>query len=442
MPRPQIIAGIDVGSSKVVTIIASTSPEDDDRARVIGVASQPSKGIRKGQIVNIEETTESVLSCVESAERMAGYNINRALVAIGGGHIASANSKGVVAVAEPENEITKDDIKRVIEAAQALSLPSSRDIIHVLPRYFTVDGQEGIKDPIGMSGVRLEVETHMVTGSVTAIKNLTKCVAEIGVEAQSLVVSGLSAAESVLSETEKELGVVLVDIGGGVTDVVIYVEGSPFYTAVLPIGAKNVTNDLAIGLRLSLEAAEKIKVALSDDKKKTGNKDKNDDKEQKDEGQEKKKANEDEIRLSDLGVYEEDKVISKKTLIEGIIKPRLNEIFTMVGMEIKKAGAAGLTPSGIVICGGGAKTVGITEAAKRILAMPVRVGSPNGLTGLTDEIESPEYAVATGLILYRCNEEPERQVLFPLGKLGKALPKMPVKGIAGKCVNLIKSFLP
>jgi len=252
MPRPQIIAGIDVGSSKVVTIIASTAPEEGEIARVIGVASHPSKGIRKGQIVNIEETTESVLSCVEAAERMAGYNINRALVAIGGGHIASANSKGVVAVAEPENEITKEDIKRVIEAAQALSLPSSRDIIHVLPRYFTVDGQEGIKDPIGMSGVRLEVETHMVTGSVTAIKNLTKCVAEIGVEAQSLVVSGLSAAESTLSETEKELGVVLVDIGGGVTDVVIYVEGSPFYTAVLPIGAKNVTNDLAIGLRFCL----------------------------------------------------------------------------------------------------------------------------------------------------------------------------------------------
>jgi len=442
MPRPQIIAGIDVGSSKIVTIIASNSPEEGEKARVIGVASRPSKGIRKGQIVNIEETTESLLACVEAAERMAGYNINRASVAIGGGHVSSANSKGVVAVAEPENEITKDDIKRVIEAAQALSLPSSRDIIHVLPRYFTVDGQEGIKDPIGMSGVRLEVETHMITGSVTAIKNLTKCVAEIGVEAQSLVVSGLAAAESVLSETEKELGVVLVDIGGGVTDVVVYVEGSPFYTAVLPIGAKNVTNDLAIGLRLSLESAEKIKVALSQEKKKDQEKEKKEKDEEGKDTEEKTKTNIDEIKLSDLGVYEEDKVISRKTLVEGIIKPRLNEIFTMVGMEIKKSSAASLTPSGIVICGGGAKTVGIIEAAKRTLAMPVRVGTPSTLTGLTDEIESPEYAVATGLILYRCNEEPERQVLFPLGKLSKALLKMPVKGIAGKCVNLIKSFLP
>ena len=373
MARPQIIAGIDIGSSKIATIIASSLPEEDEeKIRVLGVASVPSKGIRKGQIVNIEETTGSLLDCVEAAERMAGYNLNRALISISGPNIASCNSRGVVAVAEPENEITKEDIKRVIEAAQALSMPSSREIIHVIPRYFTADGQEGIKDPVGMSGVRLEVETHIISGSSTAIKNLTRSVAEIGVEAQSLVTAGLAAAESVLTETEKELGVVLVDIGGGVTDIVVYVEGSPFYTTVLPIGAKNVTNDLAIGLRLSLEAAEKIKIALSEKPKK-----KSDDEEE----EEKEKKNDDEIKLADLGIMEETKSISKKTLIEGIIKPRLNEIFTMVGLEIKKSGATGLTPSGIVLCGGGAQTVGAVESAKRILAMPVRVGIPKGLTG-------------------------------------------------------------
>ncbi len=437
MARPQIITGIDIGSSKIVTVIASINQEEDeDKIRILGVANFPSKGIRKGQIVNIEEITESLLNCVEAAERMAGYNVNRALVSISGSNIASSNSKGVVAVAEPENEISKDDIKRVIEAAQALSLPSSRDLVHVIPRYFTVDGQEGVKDPIGMSGVRLEVETHIITGSTTSIKNLTKCVSEIGIDAQDLVVSGLAASESVLSETEKELGVILVDIGGGVTDVTIYVEGSPFYNVVLPMGAKNVTNDIAIGLRLSLESAEKIKLALSEKMKKKENKDeeksKEDDKD--DDG--------DKIKLSDLGITEDTKTISRKTLTEGIIKPRLNEIFTMVGMEIKKSGTTGLTPSGVVVCGGGAKTVGIVEAAKRTLSMPVRIGQPNNLTGLVDDIQSPEFAVAAGLVLYRSKEEPERASLFPLGKLGKGLPKIGGKGAAGKFIDLIKSFMP
>jgi cell division protein FtsA len=433
MPRPQIIAGIDIGSAKIATIIASCHPEEEEeKIRILGVANVSSKGIRKGQIVNIEETTESLLSCVEAAERMAGYNINRALVSLSGPNITSCNSRGVVAVAEPENEITKEDIKRVIEAAQALSMPSSREIVHVLPRYFTVDGQEGIKDPVGMSGVRLEVETHIISGSTTAIKNLTRSVSEIGVEAQNLVVSGLAASESVLTETEKELGVILVDIGGGVTDVVVYVEGSPFYTTVLPIGAKNVTNDLAIGLRLSLESAEKIKVALSQKSKKKD--------EDEQEGEEKK--NEDEIDLTTLGIIEETKTISKKTLVEGIIKPRLNEIFTMVALEIKKSGAAGLTPSGIVLCGGGAQTVGIVESAKRTLAMPVRVGFPKGLTGLVDEVESPEYAVAAGLVLYKSHGEMPAPSFFPLGKLGKSLQKIPGKGVAGKFIDLIKSFLP
>lgn len=434
MPKPQIIAGIDIGSSKIVTIIASSVEDsEEEKIRVLGVASSPSKGIRKGQIVNIEETTASLLECIEAAERMAGYNINRALVAISGPHVTSSNSRGVVAVAEPEAEINRDDIKRVIEAAQALSLPASRELVHVIPRYFTVDGQEGIKDPAGMSGVRLEVETHIITGSSTAIKNLTRSVSEIGVDAQSLVVSGLAAAESVLTETEKELGVVLVDIGGGVTDIVIYVEGSPFYTSVLPIGAKNVTNDLAIGLRLSLEAAEKIKVALSAKKEKLVE-------DEEKEGEEKNKDN-DELDLADLGIEEETKTVSKKTLIEGIIKPRLNEIFTMVALEIKKSGASSLTPSGIVLCGGGAQTVGIIDSAKRILAMPVRVGQPGNLTGLIDDIQTPEFAVAAGLVLSKAKEAAEVSV-FRLGKLGKGLQKIPGKGMANKFIDLIKSFLP
>lgn len=426
MARQRIIAGIDIGSSKTATVIASCSDEEEN-VRIIGVSSIPSKGIRKGQIVNIDEAASGVVNSVEAAERMAGYNLSQALVSVGGPQLVSQNSKGVVAVAEPEGEITPADVERVIEAARAVSLPSSREVIHVIPRSFTVDGQQGIKDPVGMSGVRLEVETHIITGSATAMRNLAKCVSEVGADVQSLVAAGLASAEAVLTETEKELGVVLLDIGGGTTNVVIFVEGSPFYTTVLPIGAKNVTNDLAIGLRLSLETAEKIKLAL----KKT---------EKEEENQDSKES--DEIDLAKLGIFEETKTVSRKTLIEGIIRPRLNEIFTMVGLEIQKSGAGGLTPAGVVICGGGAQTIGASQAAKKMLSMPVRIGCPQRISGLIDDIQSPEFATAAGLILYGFGTEETPAVGFSLKQIGKRLQKVPIKGLAGKVVNLVKSFLP
>lgn len=426
MARQRIIAGIDIGSSKTATVIASCSNEEEN-VRIIGVSSIPSKGIRKGQIVNIDEAAEGVVNSVEAAERMAGYNLSQALVSVGGPQLVSQNSKGVVAVAEPEGEITPADVERVIEAARAVSLPSSREVIHVIPRSFTVDGQQGIKDPVGMSGVRLEVETHIITGSATAMRNLAKCVSEVGADVQSLVAAGLASAEAVLTETEKELGVVLLDIGGGTTNVVIFIEGSPFYTTVLPIGAKNVTNDLAIGLRLSLETAEKIKLAL-----------KKREKEEENQGSEES----DEIDLAKLGIFEETKTVSRKTLIEGIIRPRLNEIFTMVGLEIQKSGAGGLTPAGVVICGGGAQTIGASQAAKKMLSMPVRIGCPQRISGLIDDIQSPEFATAAGLILYGFGTEETLAVGFSLKQIGKRLQKVPIKGLAGKVVNLVKSFLP
>ena len=433
MTRQRIIAGIDVGSSKTVTILASSS-DGEEELKVIGVASVPSKGIRKGQIVNIEEASESVLASVEAAERMAGYSIGRALVSIGGAHLASQNSKGMVAVAEPEGEIAPSDVERVIEAARAVSLPSSREIIHVIPRDFTVDGQEGIKDPVGMSGIRLEVEAHIITGSATAMKNLAKCVAEVGVDVKNLVATGLASAETVLTETEKELGVILLDIGGGTTNIVIFVEGSPFYVTVLPIGAKNVTNDLAIGLRLSLESAEKIKIALSTKPKLPAIADE----EEKTESEKEKE----EIDLSELGVNEEQRTVSRKTLVEGIIRPRLNEIFTMVAAEIKKSGAGGLTPAGVVICGGGAQTVGLVEAAKRILSMPVRIGCPQKISGLIDDVQSPEFATGVGLILYGSKVEAATETGISLGGISKRLPKIPLRGVVGKVIDVVKSFLP
>lgn len=454
MARPRIIAGIDIGSSKVATIISSV--DEEKKVKVLGVSSTPSHGIRKGQIVNIEEAADSLIESVEAAERMAGYNLTHALVSVGGPHIASQNSKGVVAVAEPEGEIAREDINRVIDAAQAISLPSSRETIHVLPRGFTVDGQEGIKDPVGMSGVRLEIETHIVTGSSTAMRNLNKCVAEVGADIESLVASGLASAESVLSETERELGVVLVDIGGGTTDIIIFVEGSPAYSAVLPIGAKNVTNDLAIGLRLPLEIAEKIKIALSTPpkvstsptsfKKEEGVKEEAKSKKakekEKSESEDSSSQEKDEIDLAEMGILEEKRTVSRKTLIEGIIKPRLNEIFTMVGMEIKKSGFAGLTPSGLVVCGGGARTVGAKETARRSLSMPVRIGLPTGVSGLIDDIQTPDFATVVGLVLYGAKKEAWQEGRFSLASLGKSLERIPLKGLAGRAVDLIKSFLP
>ena len=438
MAKQKIIAGVDIGSSKVSTVIASLSEENEEKVSIIGVSSISSKGVRKSQIVDIEEAAEVVVESIESAERMAGYNITRALVSIGGPHIASQNTKGVVAVAEPEKEITGEDVRRVIEAAKAICLPSTREIIHVLPRYYTVDGQEGIKDPVGMSGVRLEVETHIISGSATAMRNLVKCVSELGADVQSLICSGLASAESVLTETEKELGVVLVDIGGGVTDITVFVEGSPFYAATLPIGAKNVTNDVAIGLRLSLESAEKIKLHLSK-KKETMALPKESKKSKK------KKLNfdeDDELDLRKMGVNNEKRTVSRKTLVEGIIKPRLNEIFTMVGNELKKSGAGGLTPSGLVICGGGAQTVGIEKAARQCLSMPVRVGSPRGLSGLIDDVQTPDFAAAIGLVLYGARHRIESSANFSLSGLSRSIQKIPVKGVAGKALDFVKSFLP
>ena len=432
MARDTIVSGIDVGTSKITTLIATVT--EDDEARVTGVSTVESRGLRKGQVVNIEEATQAISQSLEGAERMAGTSVGRAFVSVGGSHIASINSHGVVAVAEPNREISEHDVKRVIDAAKAISLPSSREILHVLPRGYIVDSQEGIVDPAGMTGVRLEVDTHLVTGGATAIRNLKKCVEELGVEVEGMVFGGLASAVSTLSETEKELGVVLIDIGGGTTDVAIFVEGALSYSSVIPIGAINITKDLAAGLRISLESAEKIKLrlgqqhkvpALADDHEPVGPA---------------KTEKTDELDISDLGLVEEMRTVSRKTLIEGIIKPRLNEIFTMVGLEIKRSGFGGVTPSGVVLTGGGALTIGSTESARRSLAMSVHIGEAKKISGLIDEITTPAFAAGCGLLLYAAKfGKSERSFLRGFGKLGE---RVQMKGVAGKVIDLVKSFLP
>ena len=285
-----------------------------------------------------------------------------------------------------------------------------------------------------MSGVRLEVETHLVSGASTAIKNLTRCVTEVGADIQDLVVSSLASAQAVLTETEKELGVVLVDIGGGTTDVAIFVEGSPYYLSVIPVGANKVTDDLAIGTRLSLDSAEKLKIALSKKEKKMTLPTEDE------RGRGKKKK--DELDLRKIGILEGPKTVSKKTLIEGIIRPRLNEIFTLVGGEIKQSRSQGLVPAGVVLTGGGALTAGVVESAKRILNLPVRIGRPERTTGLVEEVDSPEFATSVGLAFYGLKEGRQDSSSLNLGRLGKKFSGLPVIGVADRVANLVKSFLP
>lgn len=435
----RIVAGIDIGTAKVTTIIAGI-PETG-LLNVLGVATTNSRGIRKGQIVDIEEATGSIVESLEAAERMAGYSISSGFFSVGGAHITSQNSHGVVAVSEPQKEITADDVRRAVEAARAVSLPSTREILHVLPREFIVDSQEGIKDPVGMSGVRLEVNTHLITAGSTALRNLEKCAQLVGIDVDGFVFSGLASATAVLTETEKELGVVLADIGAGTTNICIFTDGAVSYSSVLPVGARNITNDLAIGLRISLESAEKIKLLLV--QKKAGEVVIPEIKETEIAKRPKtREAVNDDIDLSSLHLAEGLNKVSKKTLIEGIIRPRLNEIFTMVGLEIKKSGFGGLTPAGVVVCGGGAETMGIVESARRNLAMQVRLGTPGNITGLIDEIISPSYAVSVGLVLYAAKMGTASSGKFTLNKLTKMAGKFPIQGVAGKMVDLVKSFLP
>ena len=422
MNKNKIIAAVDLGSSKVATLIAQVSEGAtgyDSQVNIVGVSSVASRGIKKGQIVDLEEAVETAIESVEAAERMAGYNLDKAFVSLGGASIASENSQGVVAVSNPNSEIVESDVDRAIEAASAISLPSSREIIHILPKEFVVDGEGGVKDPLGMSGIRLEVETHLITASSASIKNIKKVLNEVGIDIIELVYTGLASSEAVLTKTEKELGCVLVDIGGGTTSIAVYIDGALSYSSVIPIGAKNVTNDLAIGLRVSLESAEKIKVALSEEAKR-----------------QKKKEDSDEIELAQFGIGDSKK-ITKKTLTEGIIRPRLNEIFTMVKVELEKENLLSLVPSGVIVTGGGAETIGLEDSAKRMLSLPARIGKPRGLSGLIDDVINPAFSTCAGLILYAVTNEVQQPLTSFSGRF-----KLSTGGIMSKLISSIKDLLP
>jgi len=436
MPNNQVVTAIDIGTDKTVSLIASIN-EETKQLQVVGVSAMPSRGIRKSAIVDLEQTLQALTESLDAAERMAGFQVKSAYVSISGSYITSLNSKGVVAVAAPNQEISREDVKRVIEAARAVSLPNDRSVIHVIPRDFKVDTQTGIKDPVSMTGIRLEAEAHIVTCMTTTMKNLEKCLHDVGLSIDGFVFAGLASSEVTTTETERELGVVVVDIGAGSTTICAFVDGTVELSAALPIGARHITQDIALGCRVSLDAAEKIKVALSDETFKppvprSG--------ESKDELNKRRKKS-DVITAEKLGLSEDIGTLSRKTLVEGIMYPRMKEIFTMVGEQLQKQELFTNIPAGVIITGGGALTIGIADVAKRTLRLPARVGDPNTVSGITSDIQKPSFSTSIGLLQYGRRLGP-KNASSPGFDLSGLFNKIPIKSLLEKISTIPKSFLP
>lgn len=405
----RIITAIDIGSTKISTIIASV--EEGNAPSVVGVATYPSQGLKKGVIVNIDDAINSIAGSLEAAERMAGLTVSSVYISINGKHITSLNNKGVVAVAQ--EEITTEDVFRSIESARTVSIPPSRDILHVIPREFIVDSQGDIKDPIGMTGTRLEVNAHIISATSSALHNLVKCVQQLGLRVDDIVFTGWASSTAVLTPTEKELGIMCLDIGGGTTSIATFVEDSITYSGSVPFGGVNITSDLAIGLRVSLEEAEKIKLNAEELIKTTPVEEESEATKRrkallvgdKEEEPKKQKADQkkDVIDISSLDI-KGAKTISKK-LFEEIVEARLGEIFDIVIKQVEQSGNETRLPAGIVITGGSAMVPGVAQIAKKVFGVPARVANPRGLDGLIDEISTPAYAVGHGLVLYGSMEE-------------------------------------
>jgi len=373
--QERVIVCIDVGTTKICVLVGEL--DRDGKLNIVGVGTCPSQGLRRGVVVNIEETVTSIAAALDRAERLSGKKITTAYVGIAGSHIASENSKGFVAISPSGRDIVQNDISRAIEVARAIALPANREVIHVIPRGYVVDGQEGIKNPIGMSGFRLEVETHIITGAVSSIHNLIKCVHKAHVEIEDLVLEPLASSEAILADGETDLGVALIDIGGGTTDIAVFADGAIWHSIVLPIGGNLITSDIAIGLRLPFGVAEELKVTYGHCNPSTI-------------------ADDDMIDLAQF-MPDCDDLVPRKLLAE-IIQARVEELLEMVHEEIHKSGYDGLLPAGLVITGGTAELPGILSVAGQILDLPARIGSPLGLHGLADSISRPTYATAVGLL--------------------------------------------
>jgi cell division protein FtsA len=371
------VVALDIGTTKICTLVAEVGPPPENSFRIVGVGTVPSKGLRKGVVVNVHEVTAAVIDALNRAERTSGYEIASAYVGLAGAHINAINSRGVVAISRGERGIRPIDVERALEAARAIDIPHNREILHVIPRGFAVDGDDGVRDPIGMQAYRLEVEAHIVTGSTSSIRNLIKCVQDAGIQIDALVLEPLASGEAVLTEIEREMGVVLIDVGGGTTDIAIFIEGSIWHAIVLPTGGEQITNDIAVGLRMPYNMAEEIKIKYGHAQSQS--------------------IMPEELLKAELFGEDGQQQIPRQFLAE-IVEARVEEIFEMALKEIKRSGYDGLLPAGVVLCGGVAQLPGIRDLARDVLGLPVRIGEPRNLRGLVDTLQSPAFATTVGLL--------------------------------------------
>jgi cell division protein FtsA len=417
MASNQILVGLDVGTTMIRVVVGKRENESTPPS-IIGVGEAPSAGIRRGVIVDIEEAVSSISTALEKAERMTGISTEHAVVSVGGAHVSSLGSHGVIAVARADGEITENDVVRVIDASQAIQIPTNREILHVIPKDFTVDGQAGIKDPVGMTGIRLEVDTQIIEASIPFIKNLTKCVMQAGIDIDDLVLAPLAAAQSVLTKRQKELGVVLIELGGGTTGVVAFEESELLHATILPVGSDHITNDIAIGLRTSVDAAELIKTEYGVANPTSVKKD-------------------EEINLAKIDKNEEGH-ISRHHLAE-IIQARLEEIFSMVNKELKSVGRDGQLPAGAILTGAGTKLPGLVELAKKELRLPVQIGFPLNIATIIDRVDDPAYATAVGLILWADEYLTKRPGMAGMSQFAK---KVLQNASVERIRKFFKQFLP
>jgi cell division protein FtsA len=396
------VIGLDIGTTKVCTIVAEI--EERGRINIVGVGNSISSGIRKGVVIDIDSAAAAISESVEKARAMSGYEIHRVIVGVTGEHVASLNSRGVVAITHPNREITEEDVERVQDQSRVIVLPPDREIIHAIPRSYSIDGQSGIRFPVGMSGARLEVETHVVTGAVTFLQNVAKCVHKAGLTIEATVLEPIATAEAVTLPDEKNLGVCIADIGGGTTDIAIFVDGDIYYSSAIPVGGNHVTRDISVGLRTSHDESERIKLAEAV-------------------AMVSMTAGDELFEVISLG-SDEPRILPNRILAE-IVEPRMHELFTMVKQEIMRSGYYNMLPAGIILSGGGAQMRGATELCRQVTGMPTRVGSPRDVGGVADTLRSPIYSTAVGLVQYGAHyHQQHREIVHEQAPMGKYMKKI------------------
>lgn len=410
MPKERVLASLDIGSSKIRTVVAIADQTGDHIVpNVIGVGLSPSLGIRKGQVIDVEELIHNIISSLEDAERMAGVPVNHVFVSLSGSHIESFDSRGVIAISG--SEITMDDIGRVLEAAQAVSIPPNRRILHIEPKAYAVDEQRGIKNPLGMTGIRLEVEAHIITGHIQHVKNIEKCISQAGVDIDALVPATIASGESTLTKRQKELGVVVIDVGAGCTSVAVYEEGTILHSVGLPVAGESVTNDIAIGLRTSVDTAERIKIEFGSVLPQ-------------------EVPEREMIDLSSVSRVD-TQTVSKRYMAE-IMQARYFEIFSLVKAELQRIQRSGMLPAGAVLTGAACKAPGVLDLARDVLGLPVQMGFPVDVGGVVEKVDDPAYASALGTLMWGLRE----------GSVRSPLGSFQMKRVLANAGSWIKSLLP